>query len=189
MKIFKIILVGNSGVGKSSLLRRYIYNDFIETYNSTIGIDFKHKIINNDTKLHIWDTAGQERFCSIIKTYYRNIDCVFLFFDITNKASFLALQYWYDEVKKYSDPLFILIGTKNDLKQFRKVNLQEISDFIIPKHMKYFEISSKTGENISDIFDVSIDILLKKYETKILTTNYGYLNFNNYFDKKKYSYC
>jgi small GTP-binding protein len=155
---FKIVLIGDSGVGKSSLLSRYFDNEFMEYYNATIGVDFKAKEISvkeKTAKLQIWDTAGQERFRNITTSYYRMAHCFVLLFDTTNRESFYNLDYWYGEIEKHKtkDALFILIGTKKDLKDNREVFIEPIKNFAVSKNMKYFETSAKTNEGFLYIFD------------------------------------
>ena len=180
--ISRLILVGDSGVGKSSALRRYFDDGFTDNFNTTIGVDFKSKeIIKDKLKIQIWDTAGQERFKSITSSYYKNAHCVILFFDTTNKKSFDNLQYWYDEVHKYNstNPIFILVGTKKDLKDHRQVYPEVIKNFITPKNIKYFEISSKLNENIFVIFDYAIELLKNKpIPEKPKNSFFNYVNMN-----------
>ena len=121
IKPFKIIIIGDSGTGKSSLMLRYTDDTFSEFHNTTIGVDFKFKKLKiNDTYVgfHIWDTAGQEKFKSIIRSYYLNSDGIILVFDLNSKYTFDNLQYWIDEIKytgRQKCPI-ILIGNKTDLK-------------------------------------------------------------------------
>lgn len=171
MNKFKIILLGDAGVGKSSLIRKYIYGDFIDNYDLTMGCDFhtqKVSLLNNNTiELQIWDTAGQERFKAMTLSFYRNTHCYILVFDTTDMKSFLNLEYWYNEInkKQTTDYLIVLIGTKKDLKHDRNVSIELIKNFInnINRNIKYFEISSKTEYSLNYIFDYIADILLEKF--------------------------
>ena len=120
---FKLIVVGNSAVGKSSLLGRYVKGVFHDNYQPTVGVEFASKVVRIDeqfsAKLTIWDTAGQETFRSIIKTYYRNCSALFLVYDLTDKASFEALDHWLAEAKEDTpeDVMLVLIGTHLDLPE------------------------------------------------------------------------
>jgi len=155
---FKLVLVGDCSVGKSSILYRFSENRFITNYNPTIGVDFSSKIIdfNNGTKvkLLVWDTAGQERFRSITKNYYRDANAHLLIFDLTDSGSFENLKYWIKEIKDYSDfQNIFLIGTKNDLMKDTFINPILIKKFIEEnKIINYFEVSSKTSSNIDKLF-------------------------------------
>ena len=103
---FKIIIVGEAGVGKTSLLMRYIKGNFSNDYNLTLGFEFASKDIEIDGasyKLQVWDTAGQETFKSIIRTFYRNVDAVMLVYDLTKKKTFEQLEFWLTEVKNYAN--------------------------------------------------------------------------------------
>lgn len=118
--IFKILLIGNSAVGKSSLLMRFADDIFTDTFLPTIGVDFKIRTIEAEgskVKLQMWDTAGQERFKSVLTSYYKGTHGILLVFDITDKKSFTDLQEWLSEVDKYGreDLVKLLIGNKKDL--------------------------------------------------------------------------
>jgi small GTP-binding protein len=163
--IFKYIIIGDSGVGKSSILNTYMTNEFDPHTNSTIGVEFYTKRLNIDDKkikIHMWDLAGQERFNSIVKTYYRNCNGVLLIFDLTNKNSFDHVNYWYNELyKMYSldnideyNPSIFLIGNKNDISD-RTVSTKDVEKMLFNKNItNYMECSAKTGDNINDIFNM-----------------------------------
>jgi Ras-related protein Rab-1A len=181
---FKVVLVGDSGVGKSSLLNRYFDGDFSDYFNTTIGIDFKSKEINvkeKTAKLQIWDTAGQERFRNITTSYYRKAHCFILMFDTTNKDSFANLNYWYGEIQKNKtrDALMVLIGTKKDMKDIREVFIDSIRKFTFEKNMKYFETSAKMNDGIDFIFDYITDILIDKFGDEIKNRDMQNNNNNN----------
>jgi small GTP-binding protein len=177
MKTFKIILLGDSGVGKSSLFRKYILGNYDDYYDVTMGCDFQSKIINlqNDEQvdLHIWDTAGQERFKAMTLSFYRNTHCYVLVFDTTCQESFSNLDFWYNEIenKKTIDNVIVLIGTKKDLKDQRQVYLETINKFINNKNIKYFEISSKTDYSLNYIFDHIADVLDDRFKEDNNTNN------------------
>jgi small GTP-binding protein len=169
--ILKILLIGDYGVGKSSILRKYIYGNFDNSYCATIGVDFTFReIILNEkkVKIQLWDTAGQERFRSITKSFYKGKTTYILVFDLSDYDSFCNLPYWISDINKYSDNdnnIFFLIGTKNDLD--RVVPKNEIEKFLQEYNIKdYFTISSKT--------DDSIDIVFEKIANNLISLNYYY---------------
>jgi Ras-related protein Rab-11A len=159
--LFKSIVVGDGGVGKTALTLRFSKGFFTEDYKMTIGVDFHVKTINIDSvegpiraKLQIWDTGGQERFSSIRPMYYRGSLGALLIFDLTNSASFEHLPQWIEEVRanvKTEIPL-LLVGNKSDLVDQRAVNLEEINNFTYDFNLYYMETSAKTGEGVGDCF-------------------------------------
>ena len=126
-RTYKVVLIGDSGVGKSSILIRFAENQFHEHYLATIGVDFRFKqlfINNKNIRFHIWDTAGQEKFRTLSSTYYRNAHAVLLVFDICNQSTFSNVcSFWLSEAEMKNDPnaIFILVGNKSDLSDHRKV--------------------------------------------------------------------
>ncbi|NVM37040.1 MAG: GTP-binding protein [Candidatus Lokiarchaeota archaeon] len=159
--LFKSIVVGDGGVGKTALTLRFSKGFFTEDYKMTIGVDFHVKTINIDSiegliraKLQIWDTGGQERFSSIRPMYYRGSLGALLIFDLTNAGSFEHLPQWIEEVRanvKTEIPL-LLVGNKNDLVDQRTVSLEEINNFTRNFKLYYMETSAKTGEGVGDCF-------------------------------------
>lgn len=154
----KIILVGDVSVGKTSVLQRYINNNFKDDYTCTIQAEQKTKIINEDSntsiRMDIWDTAGQEKFRSLTRQYYRDSQGAIIVFDITKKTTFDSLQTWIDDIKDYSDkdiPI-IIVGNKSDLIDEREVSENNINEFLNDKYT-YFEVSAKYGNNIDLAFN------------------------------------
>ena len=171
--IFKIILIGNSGVGKSSILQRYIQKVFDDNYSCTIGVDFFMKSLNigeKSIKLQLWDTAGTEKFRSITTGYYRGANAAFVVFDLTSKKSFNALNEWIQNYYKYSNPdsekNVVLIGNKSDLIEEREITEEEINNFVKDNNIKYFETSAKDGKNVDECFYYISEKLMKQYENK-----------------------
>lgn len=118
--IIKIIIIGNTNVGKSCILTKFVDNEFISHNTTTIGVDYKTfytTYLDKDIKLLIWDTAGQERFKAITKTFYKGVQVVIICFDLTNYDSFEDIDIWMEEIKKekLDKPIIILVGTKSDL--------------------------------------------------------------------------
>ncbi len=159
--LFKSIVVGDGGVGKTALTLRFSKGFFTEDYKMTIGVDFHVKTIAIDSvegpiraKLQIWDTGGQERFSSIRPMYYRGSLGALMIFDLTNSGSFEHLPQWIEEVRanvKTEIPL-LLVGNKSDLVDQRAVSLEEINSFTNNFNLYYMETSAKTGEGVGDCF-------------------------------------
>ena len=171
--IFKIILIGSSGVGKSSLLQRYIQKVFNESYASTIGVDFFMKSINigeKSIKLQLWDTAGTEKFRSITTGYYRGADAAFVVFDLSAKSSYNAVGEWIENYYKYKNPdsekNVVLIGNKVDLVDKREVTKEEAEEYVKANNIFYFETSAKEGNNVEECFNFIAEKLLEQYENK-----------------------
>jgi small GTP-binding protein len=171
--IFKIILIGSSSVGKSSILQRYIQKVFNESYSCTIGVDFFMKSLDigeKSIKLQLWDTAGTEKFRSITTGYYRGANAAFVVFDLTSKPTFDCLDEWIQNYYKYSNPdsekNVVLIGNKSDLVNRREVNEEDIEKFANNNNLMYFETSAKDGKNIDECFYFIAEKLLKQFENK-----------------------
>ena len=175
--ILKILLIGDSGVGKSSIVLRLIDNIYNESYISTIGVDFKIKNMifdNRDIKVQIWDTAGQERFKTITNSYYRGAHGIFIVYDITSKKSFNNIKEWLKELYSFrnKDELKItIIGNKMDLENNREVSYKEANQYTIENGFNYYEISSKD----SDLNE--IELILNKLCKSLIDANI--------YDKKK----
>lgn len=164
---YKIILVGDSGVGKTSILKKFINNEFNEDIKCTINIDFFSKSIKIDknlyTNLKIYDTAGQEKYRALIKKYYQGTDGIILVFDLTNENSFNKLKSWINEVSDNTEKAqIILVGNKADLIE-RKIDEETAENFAKQRDMKYIETSAKEGTNILLLFEeLALDINKKK---------------------------
>lgn len=167
--LLKMIIIGDSSVGKSTFLYRLADNLFIYENEPTIGVEFKSMVALSKSpyiynfKLQLWDTSGQDRFRSIVKSYYRYAQGCFLVFDITDRNSWINLQKWYDDLKNNVDILdkqIMLLGTKLDLQENRKVSTEEGQKFAIDHGLAgYVEISSKTGVGISQSLSILIQSL------------------------------
>ncbi len=159
--LFKSIVVGDGGVGKTALTLRFSKGFFTEDYKMTIGVDFHVKTIAIETaeglikcKLQLWDTGGQERFSSIRPMYYRGSLGTVLVFDLTNSASFEHLPQWIEEVRSNikADIPILLVGNKSDLIDQRAVSIEEIGNFTRDFNLYYMETSAKTGDGVGDCF-------------------------------------
>ena len=157
---YKIVLIGDINVGKTSILSRFRYGSFESDYMPTLGIDFFSKNLffeDKTIRLILWDTAGQERFRSLIPSYLKNADCIIIVFDITNKESFLSLNKWLTDAKNNAseNTIYVICGNKIDLKERRTVNENEINEYIEKNTgVIYMECSAKNGQGIKDLFNV-----------------------------------
>ena len=165
----KLILVGDSGVGKSSLLKRKADKIFNHDFVSTIGVDFNTLYFSRDSysfKTYVWDTAGQEKFNTLIEVYYRDLTAGLVVYDINNRNSYNNIDNWISKLRKENSriPIFI-IGTKSDLR-----NKREVFDVDLEKYEKegisIFECSSKENTNIDEMFENIIDYIYNKIKTK-----------------------
>lgn len=162
--IFKTIILGNAGVGKTTLLYKYLYGTYMTNISSTIGVNYVSKKLsisdNIKIKLQIWDTAGQERFRSIIRSYFRNVSGCIIAYDTTNIESFKNCSYWIQEIINENPQVkILLLGTKNDLIHSRKVSFQTGKEFSDQHNILFFETSSKAEQNICHVFE-SLAILI-----------------------------
>ena len=156
--IFKVLLLGNSDVGKSSLLLRFVDSLWNDAFVPTIGVDFKVKTLeinNKKVKMQIWDTAGQERFRTVVSTYFRGAHGILLLYDVTNRDSFKNLENWLIEIEKNSSDkvLKILLGNKCDLSDDREISKEEGQAFAIRNGMEFMETSAKMNTNVSEAFE------------------------------------
>lgn len=155
--LLKILIIGDSGVGKSALLTRFVDQHYSEQYISTIGVDFKIRTIKIDekiVKLQIWDTAGQERFKAIISSYYRGAHGVLIVYNVTDRESFNNVRKWLNEVNQSLEAQvpILLVGTKNDLQNHRMVSLEEGQKLADSLGIKLIETSAKSNINIEESF-------------------------------------
>ena len=170
--LFKIVLVGDSSVGKTNLFLRYIKNEFDPQSKATIGVEFGTKIIkinNYNIKIQIWDTAGQERYKSITSAYYKGAQGAFLVYDITNKTSFLNIDKWIRDLKNNGDEKIVLflIGNKNDLDDDRVIDTNEGKNKAKENKMFFLETSAKNNDNVNKAFDEIINNIFNVYKTLI----------------------
>ena len=157
--LYKIIIVGDTCVGKSNILSRYIKNVFREDSKSTVGVELGNKLLKvkgTNTKLQIWDTAGQERYRSITSSYYKGSHGCFIVYDITNEQSFENVEKWFEQVQKEGskDVSIILVGNKCDLENERKVPKEKGEEKAKLLNIPFFETSALSNINIGDIFNV-----------------------------------
>jgi small GTP-binding protein len=183
----KYILVGNSYVGKSSILTNYLHGNFNDLHSTTIGVDFgvkRIKLNNNNYKLRIWDTAGQEKFKSIVQTYYRDVIGAILVYDICDRSSFDNIMNWIKNIKCNTNNTmaFILVANKTDKATERVISTQDGEFFAEMNNMLYIETSAKMNTNINEIFDtLTVHVQDTIINNDIDKTNRGYniLDMNN----------
>ncbi|EGR32473.1 Ras family protein, putative, partial [Ichthyophthirius multifiliis] len=171
--LFKLLLIGNSGVGKSCMLMRFSENQFTNNFYNTIGVDFKIKTIQlngKNIKLQIWDTAGQDRFKTITCSYYRGAHGIAVVFDITDKQSFENVKGWMVEIEKYAQENVcrILVGNKTDMNENRQVQYQEGQELAQMYNLNYIEVSAKSGENVDQVFTQMAKQIMEKQGDSLL---------------------
>ena len=173
---FKYILVGDAYVGKSNIIYRFTENKFSENYQATINLDFTFKNIQVNDKIcriQLWDTAGQESFQSISRGYYKSAVCAVVVYDITNRDTFNNVSNWVEQCKNNgpSTISLVLVGNKEDLEDKRVISYEEGEDFANRNNMQFFETSALSGKNINEMFNGSVEIIIR--------------NINNNFYKDK----
>ncbi|CAF0918170.1 unnamed protein product [Rotaria sordida] len=184
---FKILIIGESSVGKSSLMTRFVDDTFQSAFVSTIGVDFKVRTLmidNYPCKVQIWDTAGQERFRVITTTYYRDADGVLIVYDVTNSETFSRIRRWIEEINKYCDENIpkVIIGNKDDIasqddKSLKKViSTEDIEQYACEMNLPFFETSAKDNKNVNEAFYAITRLVLQK---RLETRNKTYLSHHN----------
>ena len=168
--LFKIVVVGDGAVGKTTLATHFVKGKFIEYYKMTIGVDFfvKDVSIGDDViKLQIWDTAGQERFAFIRPTYYSGTSGGLMVFDVNRSNTFKSLDKWLAEVRSNCGEIpLLLIGNKIDL-DIRQVKKSQAEKYATKNDLRYYETSAKTGEQVFDVFSELAKILYTRYKERI----------------------
>ena len=204
--IFKIVLIGDSGVGKTNILSRYINNEFSLATQSTVGVEFGSKIIKKNgkvIKLQIWDTAGQERYKSITSAYYKGSKGAFVVYDISRKTTYDNIDKWIGELKTNGseDVLIMLVGNKSDLEEKREVITEEVEKKAQEQKLAFCETSALNGKNVEYAFENLINEILKKVEkekineakqlseSKAITLETADKNQNERDSKKKKKCC
>jgi Ras-related protein Rab-14 len=153
----KLLMIGDSGVGKTCLLLRYANDSFSPTFITTIGIDFKIKNIHLDgkrIKLQIWDTAGQERFRAVTRSYYRGAAGALMVYDVTRRSTYNHLSSWLTDARNLTNPntVIFFIGNKCDLEAQRDVTFEEAKQFADENGLMFVEASAKTGDGVEEAF-------------------------------------
>jgi len=157
LRKFKLVFLGEQSVGKTSLITRFMYDSFDNTYQATIGIDFLSKTMyleDRTVRLQLWDTAGQERFRSLIPSYIRDSTVAVVVYDVTNINSFQQTNKWIDDVRteRGTDVIIVLVGNKTDLADKRQVSIDEGERKAKELNVMFIETSAKTGYNVKQLF-------------------------------------
>ena len=167
--IFKILMLGDSEVGKSCFLMRYSDNVFVENYITTIGLDYKLKTIKLDSgkviKVQLWDTAGQDKYRTIAKNYYKGSHGILLLYDITKISSFENIREWIQDIRQEVSPksIIFLIGNKIDLTDQRKISKEQGEELAEEFKIPFFEASAKSGENVDEVFKALYEKIIEAY--------------------------
>ena len=173
----KILLVGDANVGKTSLLFRYIDDNFPDKHMATVGVEYRIKKIEYrgfKIKLQIWDTAGQEKFHSITKNFFRGADGILFIYDITNQHSFDNIKNWIKEADDIDNSLKkILLGNKSDLINIKSVKEEEVENFLKENNLEWYEISAKQDINVKESFNKIIELILKDKSDEQIKEIYG----------------
>ena len=177
-ELFKIVLIGDSGVGKSCILLRFADDTFTENFYTTIGVDFRFKCLiykGKKIKLQIWDTAGQERFKTVTSAYYRGADGIIIVYDQSEKTTFEHINNWIEDISKYTneEPIKIVLGNKNDLIDKNEVSDDDILNFENKTNIPVVKISAKNSFQINLAFEKLIEKLMIKHKQKSLTNNHS----------------
>ena len=195
-KKVQLLIIGDSTVGKTSILSRYTNGDFNPHYLATVGLDFfkKDEVYNGKTiRIKIWDTAGQERYKSLTQGYFRNAEGIMIVYDVSNLVSFENLKYWILSIKSHIDldkgeiPA-IIIGNKIDIFE-REVKKEEAEAFAQEQGFKYFETSAKNGQGVNECIKFLVKTILRKMDDKEEEKEKKLIKINNENDSKKTDKC
>jgi small GTP-binding protein len=165
----KIVVVGDSGVGKTCFLIRFVRDVFDGDSQPTLGVEFLTKIIQTERhriQLQLWDTAGQELFRAVTRGYYRGSAGALVLFDVTSRDTFDNIGHWMEDIKDVarSDVVTLLVGNKADLADTRQISYEEADGFAKANGMIYFETSAKTGTNVAEVFDACVTSIEKNVD-------------------------
>ena len=172
--LIKVVIVGDSSVGKTNLLSRFVNNSFNQNSRNTIGVDFSAvdlSINGQNIKAQFWDTAGQEKYRSIASAYYKNAQGIIITYDVTREQTFNNVISWYNELREQGEPdvEIILIGNKIDLESERKVTLDQGAELAREKGMFFMEVSAKTNQEdcVENAFKILLEEIVKKSEERM----------------------
>ena len=190
--LYKILILGDYSVGKTSFLNRYVSNSFLSKTLSTLGVEYVLKNAKmkdgSIVKLQIWDTVGQERFRTITKSFFKGAHAIVLIFSVIDSDSFNNVRKWITQIKDSADKdvILILAGNKNDCED-RKVDKSEAEELANEFDIKYFDCSAKTGENINKAFEELIETMVKTVDKSKVSS--AKLTQKVFKDKKGRSCC
>eukprot|EP00483_Globobulimina_turgida_P000418 UN00418 len=165
----KLLMIGDSGVGKSCLVLRFSNNEFTSSFITTIGIDFKIKMMEINgkrVKVHLWDTAGQERFRTITNAYYRGAHGVLLVYDVTDEHSFMNIRTWMNNIERHANDSIskVIIGNKCDIINDRVIPAEQGKNLASEYNVPFYETSAKTDINVAKVFlDIATEIVKNKF--------------------------
>ena len=197
---FKVVVIGDSGVGKTNLIKRFITNTFSDNSKATVGVEFitkSYKINNQIFKIELWDTAGQERYKSITAVYYKGAKGALLVYDTTSKMSFNDIDKWLAEIKDKTsnDIKLMIIGNKIDLKEFREVTNEQATEKAKTLGIPIMETSALDATNVKEAFNDLIKEMYRDLRNKIknsggdINKNKGGIDLNTNGEKKKSKCC
>ena len=171
--MFKVVLVGDSFVGKTNIMSKYLKNEFHEDSKATVGVEFGSKqftIEGHTIKAQIWDTAGQERYKAITSAYYKGAKGAFIVYDITRKNTFESVEKWVSDVTAVADKkiTIVLIGNKSDLEDQRQVTKEQAEEKSNKLEIAFLETSALSGENLEKAFEMMINEVYKKCHDEML---------------------
>nr|POE94821.1 ras-related protein raba5d [Quercus suber] len=174
--LFKIVIIGDSAVGKSNLLSRYARNEFNMHSKATIGVEFQTQVMeidNKEVKAQIWDTAGQERFRAVTSAYYRGAVGALIVYDISRRSTFESIARWLDELKTHSDTTvaMMLVGNKCDLENIRAVSVEEGTTLAEAEGLFFMETSALDSTNVKKAFEIVIREIYNNVSRKVLNSD------------------
>ncbi|XP_047955353.1 ras-related protein RABA5b-like [Salvia hispanica] len=174
--LFKIVVIGDSAVGKSNLLSRFTRDEFDHNSKATIGVEFQTQVLEVDgkeVKAQVWDTAGQERFRAVTSAYYRGAVGALVVYDITRRTTFDSVKRWLDELNTHCDTAVtrMLVGNKRDLESIREVTTEEGTELAEEEGMFFIETSALDSTNVSKAFEIVIRDIYEKVSRKILSSD------------------
>ena len=175
--IVKMVLIGDSSVGKTNIMSKFLKNEFREDSRATVGVEFGSKIFSVDkykVKVQIWDTAGQERYRAVTNAYYKGAKGAFIVYDITRKETFDNVERWYYDLKNSSDknPTIMLIGNKSDLESQRQVSKENGEEKAKSFELAFMEMSALSGENLEKGFNLLVTEIFNKSKGELQKNDY-----------------
>ncbi|KAL7081787.1 hypothetical protein ACP275_14G060300 [Erythranthe tilingii] len=174
--LFKIVVIGDSAVGKSNLLSRFARDEFDHNSKATIGVEFQTQVLELDgkeVKAQVWDTAGQERFRAVTSAYYRGAVGALIVYDITRKTTFDSIKRWLDELNTHCDTAVakMLVGNKSDLESIRQVSVEEAKTLAEEEGLFFIETSALDSTNVNKSFEIVVREIYNKVSRKVLNSD------------------
>ena len=171
--MFKVVLVGDSFVGKTNIMSKYLKNEFHDDSKATVGVEFgakQFKIEGHTVKAQIWDTAGQERYKAITSAYYKGAKGAFAVYDITRRSSFESIEKWVNDLTSTADKnvTIVIIGNKSDLEDHRQITKEEGQEKANKLQVAFLETSAFSGENLDKAFEMMVNEIYKKCHEEML---------------------